>query len=131
MRSPGSRARTSASVVIAVIAVAAALAAAPLADAAAARAALPARSNAPYFETWTKDQLPAVARQSGSRYFTLAFLQTPRKDSCVLSWNGDPGQTVAGSRFLQQITRLRAMGGEPRCRDQLLEQWAGRTGRRV
>ena len=33
---------------------------------------------APYFETWTKDKLPAVASASGARTLTLAFLQTPQ-----------------------------------------------------
>jgi hypothetical protein len=68
---------------------------------------------APYFETWTKDQLPAVARASGARDLTLAFLQTPKKGSCSLTWNGSAKQPVKpGGRYTAQIKTLRAMGGE-------------------
>ncbi len=67
---------------------------------------------APYFETWTKDKLPAVARASGARDLTLAFLQTPGKGSCSVTWNGYPKQTVRpGGRYVAQIRELRAMGG--------------------
>jgi hypothetical protein len=68
---------------------------------------------APYFETWTKDQLPAVARASGARDLTLAFLQTPKKGSCSLTWNGSAKQPVKpGGRYTAQIKTLRSMGGE-------------------
>jgi len=68
---------------------------------------------APYFETWTKDSIPAVARASGARYLTLAFLQTPRRGSCSVAWNGDRHQVVKpGARYVGQIARLRAMGGD-------------------
>ena len=67
---------------------------------------------APYFETWTKDQLPAVARASGARDLTLAFLQTPKRGSCSVTWNGDAKQPVRpGGRYTGQIRKLRAMGG--------------------
>jgi hypothetical protein len=76
-------------------------------------AALPAQVYAPYFETWTKSTVNGVARASGVRYFTLAFLQTPRRGSCTLAWNGDPGQPVRpGGAFAKQIAALRAMGGD-------------------
>jgi hypothetical protein len=72
----------------------------------------PAPAYAPYFETWTKDQLPAVARASGARDLTLAFLQTPKRGSCSVTWNGDPKQPVRpGGRYTAQIRTLRAMGG--------------------
>ncbi len=68
---------------------------------------------APYFETWTKDTLPAVAQASGARDLTLAFLQTPNKGSCSVTWNGDAKQPVRpGGRYVAQIRELRAMGGE-------------------
>jgi opacity protein-like surface antigen len=41
---------------------------------AAAPSSFPAHVYAPYFETWTTDSLTTTARQSGARYFTLAFL---------------------------------------------------------
>jgi Glycosyl hydrolases family 18 len=73
---------------------------------------LPQQLFAPYFETWTKNSIPAVATKSGARYFTLAFLQTPRKGSCTVAWNGDRKQVVRpGGRYVHGIARLRAMGG--------------------
>jgi hypothetical protein len=72
----------------------------------------PGPAYAPYFETWTKDQLPAVARASGARDLTLAFLQTPKRGSCSVTWNGDAKQPVRpGGRYTGQIRKLRAMGG--------------------
>ena len=56
----------------------------------------PAPAYAPYFETWTKDQLPAVARASGARDLTLAFLQTPKRGSCSVTWNGDAKDSRSG-----------------------------------
>ncbi|MDX6333964.1 MAG: hypothetical protein QOG05_1304 [Streptosporangiaceae bacterium] len=91
------------------------------ADAAAARAATASPAHgagrgpvyAPYFETWTKDTLPAVARASGARALTLAFLQTPARGSCSLTWNGTKKQPVKpGGRYTAQIRTLRAMGGD-------------------
>ena len=40
-----------------------------------AATALPAHVYAPYFETWTTDSI-GDADASGSKYFTLAFLET-------------------------------------------------------
>jgi hypothetical protein len=68
---------------------------------------------APYFETWTSDRLPAVARASGARDLVLAFLQTPKRGSCTVAWNGDAKQAVRpGGRYVSQIARLRALGGD-------------------
>lgn len=68
---------------------------------------------APYFETWTSDSLTAVARQSGARYLTLAFLQTARRGSCTLTWNGVRKQPVRpGGRYTRQIAALRQAGGD-------------------
>ena len=44
---------------------------------------LPAHVYAPYFETWTSDSITTLAQQSGSRYFTLAFLETLSKSSSL------------------------------------------------
>ena len=75
--------------------------------------ALPALLYAPYFETWTRTTIDGLARRSGVRYFTLAFLQTPRRGSCTLAWNGDRSQPVRpGGAFSRQIAALRAMGGD-------------------
>jgi hypothetical protein len=73
---------------------------------------LPGPGYVPYFETWTRDKLPVVARASGARYLTLAFLQAPQRGSCRLAWNGDRHQLVRpGGRYSAQITALRAAGG--------------------
>ena len=68
---------------------------------------------APYFETWTKDSIPVVARASGTRLLTLAFLQTPSRGSCSVAWNGNRRQVVRpGGHYTRQIARLRAVGGD-------------------
>jgi hypothetical protein len=68
---------------------------------------------APYFETWTTDSITNVARASGARYLTLAFLQTPKRGSCTLAWNGARKQLVRpGGRYVRQIAALRRMGGD-------------------
>jgi hypothetical protein len=89
----------------------------PVASAAGAAApaatGIPGRVYAPYFETWTSSTIPAMVRKSGSRYFTLAFLQTPKRGSCTLAWNGDRAQTVhPGGRYTSQVRRLHAAGGQ-------------------
>src|SRR2546423_12605826 len=76
-----------------------------------AATALPAHVYAPYFETWTTDGIATTAQQSGTKYYTLAFLETLSKTSCTLAWDGDKSQTVAGGRYLSDIAALRAAGG--------------------
>ena len=79
-----------------------------------ARAAtsLPAHVYAPYFETWTTDSLTTTARQSGARYFTLAFLETLSKTSCTLAWNGSRSDHETNGRYLDDIASLRSIGGD-------------------
>src|SRR5438309_5597728 len=64
---------------------------------------LPAHVFAPYFETWTTDSISTTASQSGVRYFTLAFLETLGKRSCMLAWNGSSSQTIPSGRYLSDI----------------------------
>src|SRR5437763_2686573 len=64
-----------------------------------AATALPAHVYAPYFETWTTDSISSIAQQSGSRYFTLAFLETLSKTSCTLGWNGTRTDLVSRGRY--------------------------------
>jgi chitinase len=74
---------------------------------------VPRQVYAPYFETWTKNTIPAVARESGARYLTLAFLQTPKRGSCSVAWNGDATRMVGpNDPYLAQIRKLRATGGD-------------------
>jgi hypothetical protein len=74
--------------------------------------AFPAHVYAPYFETWTTDGLTRTAQQSGARYFTLAFLETPSKTSCSLAWNGSKSDPVTNNRYVEDIASLRALGGD-------------------
>ena len=74
---------------------------------------VPRRVYAPYFETWTKDSIAAVARHSGARFLTLAFVQAAGKTgkaACTPTWNGD--QKISAGRYLAQIARLRKLGGD-------------------
>jgi hypothetical protein len=74
---------------------------------------IPRQVYAPYFETWEKNTIPGIARKSGARYLTLAFLQTPKPGSCTVAWNGSPSQIVRpGDPYVGQIATLRAMGGD-------------------
>jgi chitinase len=73
---------------------------------------LPAEVFAPYFETYAGHHLAAVSRRSGAEYLTLAFLQTRRKRSCKLTWDGDPDMPVAWLTFGPGISRIRAAGGD-------------------
>jgi hypothetical protein len=78
----------------------------------AAGTALPAHVYAPYFETWTTDSITSTAQASGTKYYTLAFLETTSKSSCTLAWNGVKTDTIAAGRYLGDIATLRAMGGD-------------------
>ncbi len=74
---------------------------------------LPAHVYAPYYETYLAPHaapISNVARRSGARYFTLAFLQTPKKGSCALDWNGTKSQPLR--YYAADIARLRRMGGD-------------------
>ncbi|HSR83468.1 MAG TPA: chitinase [Streptosporangiaceae bacterium] len=74
---------------------------------------LPAQVYAPYYETYLAPNtasISAIARRSGASYFTLAFLQTPKKGSCALDWNGTSSQPLG--YYAADIARLRRMGGE-------------------
>src|SRR3989440_6068204 len=95
-------------------AAAAAVLTAPVAVHAAAptATALPAYVYAPYFEAWTTDSISTIAQQSGARFLTLAFIQTPTKGSCVPTWNGDSTQTMAAGRYQSDIATLRGTGGD-------------------
>jgi Glycosyl hydrolases family 18 len=73
---------------------------------------LPAHIYAPYFETWTTDSITTLAQQSGSRYFTLAFLETLSKSSCTLGWDGSKTDSIPNGKYLADIASLRALGGD-------------------
>jgi hypothetical protein len=74
---------------------------------------LPAHVYAPYYETYLAPNTASIAdtaTASGARYFTLAFLQTPKKGSCALAWNGNAAQPL--NYYASDIAVLRAAGGD-------------------
>jgi hypothetical protein len=74
---------------------------------------LPAEVYAPYYETYLAPHtasISTVAQRSGARYFTLAFLQAPKKGSCALDWNGTKSQPL--DYYAADIAKLRKMGGD-------------------
>jgi Glycosyl hydrolases family 18 len=74
---------------------------------------LPAHVYAPYYETYLAPNTPSIAataQASGSKYFTLAFLQSTGKNSCSLDWNGLASQPL--SYYAADIASLRALGGD-------------------
>ncbi len=73
---------------------------------------LPAHLFAPYFETYAGSDLAPQAKASGAKYLTLAFLETPKKGSCTVTWNGDPSTPVSWSTYGRQIGVIRARGGD-------------------
>jgi len=83
------------------------------APALAAGRSLPAHVYAPYYETYLAPKTPgitATAKASGVRYFTLAFLQTPRKGSCSVDWNGSASQPL--DYYTADVAALRHRGGD-------------------
>jgi Glycosyl hydrolases family 18 len=77
---------------------------------------LPPHVYAPYFEAYdtTDGGLAQLSAESGAKYVSLAFLQTPTAGSCTADWNGDTSTpisaTVAGS-FGADIAAIQARGG--------------------
>jgi hypothetical protein len=73
---------------------------------------LPYRVFAPYYEMYdTSGDLAALSQQSGSKYLTLAFLQTPATGSCTADWNGDPAQPIAAASYGADIAAIQHHGG--------------------
>jgi hypothetical protein len=74
---------------------------------------LPGHVYAPYYETYLAPNTASIAdtaTASGEKYFTLAFLQTPKKGSCALEWNGNSSQPL--NYYASDIAVLRAAGGD-------------------
>jgi chitinase len=74
--------------------------------------ALPAHVFAPFFESFNGDDPAVLARQSGAKFQTMAFLQTAAVGSCTVEWNGNPDTPVAQSTFGAAIRQIRATGGD-------------------
>ncbi|MGH3171976.1 MAG: chitinase [Trebonia sp.] len=76
---------------------------------------LPPHVYAPYFETYdtTDGGLAQLAFESGTRYLSLAFLQTDTPGSCTAYWNGDtstPISATAAGSFGAGIAKIEAAG---------------------
>jgi chitinase len=75
--------------------------------------ALPQHLFTPYFESYnTTDDPAAFASESGSKYLTMAFLQTATPGSCTVDWNGSPTTPIAYAQYGKQIAQIRAHGGD-------------------
>jgi len=74
--------------------------------------AVPRHVFAPYVETYLPDSPAALAKQSGAKYLTLAFLQTAAPGSCTLTWNGDATAPVSWSVYGKDIAAIRRAGGD-------------------
>lgn len=100
---------------VAALSIAMAATAAPATPAAAASdtgSRLPSHLFTPYFEAYTTDSPWQLSHESGAKYLTLAFLQTPAPGTCTITWNGDPATPVAWSTYGADIARIRAAGGD-------------------
>jgi hypothetical protein len=76
-------------------------------------APLPGHVYAPYYETYLAPNTASIAdtaTASGAKYFTLAFLQAPKKGSCALDWNGNSSQPL--NYYASDIAALRGAGGD-------------------
>ncbi|MER6956380.1 MULTISPECIES: chitinase [unclassified Streptomyces] len=72
---------------------------------------MPAHVAAPYFEAWSGESPAALAAESGNKYLTMAFLQTPAAGSCTAYWNGDATQPITRASFGRDIAAIQARGG--------------------
>ena len=73
---------------------------------------LPYQVSAPYYEMYdTGTDLAALSQQSGSRFLSLAFLQTAAAGSCTADWDGDTTKPIAPSSYGADIAAIQARGG--------------------
>ena len=79
---------------------------------AATKSRIPAHVFAPYFEAYNGDSLSGLAAQSGNKFLTLAFVQTPSQGSCTVYFNGDTSMPIKSSTFGSAITTIRKSGAD-------------------
>jgi hypothetical protein len=73
---------------------------------------LPYQVFAPYYEMYdTSTDLAALSQQSGSRYLSLAFLETATAGSCTAYWDGATTEPIAASSYGSDIADIQAHGG--------------------
>jgi chitinase len=104
--------RSHLAVTVAAAAVAGLLAVASPQAQAAATSRIPAHVFAPYFEAYNGDSLSGLSAQSGNKFLTLAFVQTPSRGSCTVYFNGDTSMPIASGTFGSDITAIRNSGGD-------------------
>jgi len=73
---------------------------------------LPAHVAAPYVDITAVGDLAAEARASGSKYLSLAFLQTDSPGSCTPYWAGDASKPMSADVYGAQISPIRQQGGD-------------------
>jgi hypothetical protein len=75
---------------------------------------LPHQLFAPYFETYdtTDGGLAALSQASGSKFASLAFLQTAQAGSCTAYWDGNTATPIASSSFGSDIAAIQRSGGD-------------------
>ena len=72
---------------------------------------IPAHVYAPYFEAYNGDQPATLAKASGAKYLTMAFIQTAVTGSCTAYWNGDTTEPLTSATFGSSIAALQRTGG--------------------
>jgi hypothetical protein len=74
---------------------------------------LPHQLFAPYFETYdtTDGGLAALSKASGSKFMSLAFLQTAQAGSCTAYWDGNTATPIAAASFGSDIAAIQRTGG--------------------
>lgn len=73
---------------------------------------LPHHVAAPYVDITEVDSLSKVARDSGSKYVSLAFLQTTPDHPCTPYWAGDTTKPMSADVYGAEISRIRQQGGD-------------------
>jgi len=68
--------------------------------------------SAPYIDVTAVGDLATLSATSGSKYLTLAFLQTEAQGSCTVYWAGDTSKPVSVSTYGAQIAQIRKRGGD-------------------
>lgn len=68
----------------------------------------PARFAAPYVESWNATSVTNLAKNTGHKFWTLAFIIS--NGGCTASWNGDT--PLSSNLYVNDVASLRAMGGD-------------------
>ena len=77
-----------------------------------ARRPLPSRVFAPYYEMYdSSTDLATLSQQSGSKFLSLAFLQTATPGSCTAYWDGGTSQPIAPASYGSDIAAIQRAGG--------------------